>query len=758
MIRKLQYWSVLGVALMSVLLFFLTFASGNSSYFEDNYSWLLGINVVVALILLVLVIFLMIRLYRRYRLGRFGSKLMVRLVLFFSLIGVIPGALIYIVSVQFVSNSIESWFNVKIESALSSGVDLGRAALDDGLNELARKAKRIAADVRVENRKLISGEADIVRERSLVNEAIVVGENGHVVFKFSEENAETDVPTLAMLDQVRKKGNFAEIENSHATLGREEKGLSKNALRLRVIVPVASDSSLHYFLQMRQTVPSYLSESAETLRVAYSQYQQRALARSGLRKIYLITLTLTWLLAILGAMVSALLVSGNLVRPLLLLAEGTRAVAEGNLSPRPILHTNDELGVLTKSFHIMTRQLFEARNAAENNRVALENAKSYLESVLENMSAGVIVLDSDFKLVSYNTSVMRILLQDLSMYVGQSLNQVEGVSEFMAAVVRAFSLQRAQVGLDDDPATKLYWQQQIEISHGFLHPDKEHVITVLARGSNLPLDSGNGYVVVFDDISDVISVQRSLAWGDVARRLAHEIKNPLTPIQLSAERLQMKLEGKLLPEDAAILAKGTTTIVNQVASMQRMVDDFRDYAKTSTVKLAVLDLNALIEEILHLYLNQDESDIIHAELALDLPNIMGDAVQLRQVIHNLLQNAQDAVTERLANAGDEAYTPQIEVTTEKIGYQAGEGEIKDAVRLSIRDNGSGFSQKMLACAFEPYMTSKARGTGLGLPTVKKIIEEHGGRIDIVNRAEGKGAKILILLHKLAEEKGNLLLS
>jgi nitrogen fixation/metabolism regulation signal transduction histidine kinase len=756
--RKLQYWSVVGVALMAVLLFFLTFASGNSSYFEDNYSWLLGMNVVVAAVLLVLVILLMVRLYRRYRLGRFGSKLMVRLVLFFSLIGVIPGALIYMVSVQFVSNSIESWFNVKVESALSSGVDLGRAALDDGLNELVRKAKRIAAEVRVENNKLVSGEVDIVRERSSINEAIVVGGNGQVIFKLSQNEVQVDVPTVAMLNQVRKKGDFSEIENSHVNLGREDKGGAKNILRLRVIVPLVSNSSEHYFLQMQQMVPSYLSENAETLRVAYSQYQQRALARSGLRKIYLITLTLTWLLAILGAIVSALLVSGNLVRPLLLLAEGTRAVAEGNLSPRPILHTNDELGVLTKSFHIMTRQLFEARNSAENNRVALENAKSYLESVLENMSAGVIVLDSDFKLVSYNTSVTRILLQDLSTYLGQSLNQVEGVSEFMAAVVRAFSLQRAQVGLDDDPATKLYWQQQIEISHGFLHPDKEHVITVLARGSNLPLDSGNGYVVVFDDISGVISVQRSLAWGEVACRLAHEIKNPLTPIQLSAERLQMKLEGKLSPEDAVILAKGTTTIVNQVASMQRMVDDFRDYAKTSTVKLAVLDLNALIEEILHLYLNQDGSDIIHAELAADLPEIMGDAVQLRQVIHNLLQNAQDAVMERFANAAGEAYTPQIEVTTEKIEYQTGEGEIKDAIRLSIRDNGPGFSQKMLACAFEPYMTSKVRGTGLGLPTVKKIVEEHGGRIDIVNRAEGKGAKILILLHKLAEEKGNLLLS
>ena len=252
--------------------------------------------------------------------------------------------------------------------------------------------------------------------------------------------------------------------------------------------------------------------------------------------------------------------------------------------------------------------------------------------------------------------------------------------------------------------------------------------------------------MVFDDISDVISAQRSIAWGEVARRLAHEIKNPLTPIQLSAERLQMKLEDKLAPSDAAILGKATNTIVNQVSAMKRMVDDFRDYAKTPPATLTPLDLNALIAEILHLYESGDDRDIIQASLDKDLPLIMGDATQLRQVIHNLLQNAQDAVHDQ----ADSERAPRIDVLTEAIRYQTSDGTRRTAVRLTIADNGPGFASKILARAFEPYVTSKPRGTGLGLAMVRKIVEEHGGRVDLHNRQDG-GAKVSVLLLRLAPE-------
>jgi nitrogen fixation/metabolism regulation signal transduction histidine kinase len=353
--------------------------------------------------------------------------------------------------------------------------------------------------------------------------------------------------------------------------------------------------------------------------------------------------------------------------------------------------TSDELGTLTQSFNMMTRQLSEARASVERNRQELENAKAYLESVLANMSAGVMVLDSHFRLVTCNESVERILQHDFDQHIGKPLSAIDGLLPLADAVTKAFSEQSAHsAGEGDDGNPDLHWQKQIEIPR--TEAEAEQGITLLARGSHLPVAGGTGYVVVFDDISDVISAQRSIAWGEVARRLAHEIKNPLTPIQLSAERLQMKLEDKLEGTDAAMLAKGTATIVNQVSAMKRMVDDFRDYAKTPPAVLSPLDLNALIEEVLHLYLGSDEGGTIHATLADNLPRVMGDETQLRQIIHNLLQNAQDAVAER----PDPEQAPCIEVVTEAVRYQDSNGEQRSAVRLTIADNGPGFSSKILS--------------------------------------------------------------
>ncbi|MFM2087675.1 MAG: hypothetical protein RLZZ237_2544, partial [Pseudomonadota bacterium] len=405
-----------------------------------------------------------------------------------------------------------------------------------------------------------------------------------------------------------------------------------------------------------------------------------------------------------------------------------------------------ELGTLTQSFNIMTRQLLDARTAVESNRAALQNAKAHLESVLANMSAGVMVLDGDFKLVTCNESVERILQHSGISMVGLPLASIVGMEEFGDAIISAFTAQSAQSASGRN-LQRLHWQQQIEIPRRLGSSADEHDITLLARGSRLPLESGSGYIVVFDDISDVISAQRSIAWGEVARRLAHEIKNPLTPIQLSAERLQMKLEGKLEQPDADLLSRATTTIVKQVDAMKRMVDDFRDYARTPPAVLVPLRLNELIEEILNLYLRGDDGDIIHPQLAPNLPMVMGDPTQLRQVIHNLLQNAQDAMAELPPHSPH----PRIDVRTEAIHYRSADGGVNIAVRLAITDNGLGFAPKILARAFEPYVTSKARGTGLGLAMVKKIIDEHGGRIDIENRVDGNGASVVILLLKLAPD-------
>ena len=749
----LRYMLVFGGATTGILLFLLASASENSQFFDQNYSWLLGLNALIALLLLGLVATLLLRLYRRYKQGRFGSRLMTRLVLLFALIGILPGMLIYVVSVQFVSRSIESWFDVRVESALEAGLNLGRTALDSSMADLNAKARTMALELSDYSDASQITQLSRLRDQSQLQEALIVTSSNRVVASAGGNlgSLVPELPTTAMLSQARMTRGYAAIEGSSENVVQSGKSspAPTAGLRLRVVVAIPGKGSAlslqneARFLQLLQPVPQQLATDAEALRAAYSEYQARSVGRTGLRKIYIVTLTLTLLLAIFGAVTSAFLIANDLAQPLLLLAEGTKAVAEGNLSPRPIVATSDELGTLTQSFNTMTRQLYDARAAVERNRTELENAKAYLESVLANMSAGVMVLDGQFRLMSCNESVDRILQHDFEPYLGRPLAEIAGLETFAEVVTRAFTEQSAKSAGDN--GSGFHWQQQIEIPRRIGDTQGDSDITLLARGSRLPVENATGYVVVFDDISDVISGQRSIAWGEVARRLAHEIKNPLTPIQLSAERLQMKLEDKLQPTDVALLTRATSTIVNQVTAMKRMVDDFRDYAKTPPAVLSPLNLNALIEEILALYIAGDDRDIIHPVLAPTLPRVMGDATQLRQLIHNLLQNAQDAVAER-ASVDEPAH---IELVSETIHFPGSDGVAQTAVRLTMTDNGPGFAPKILARAFEPYVTSKSRGTGLGLAMVKKIVEEHGGRVDIQNRRNASGAKIVILLLNLA---------
>lgn len=771
MSQALRYLLVVGGGVVSILLFLLATASDNTGFFDRYYSWLLGLNAAVAVSLLVLVGVSLARLYGRYKSGKFGSRLMARLVLLFAAIGILPGLVIFLVSVQFVSHSIESWFNVRIEAALEAGLTLGRAGLDEALADLSTSGRRAVQELAGQPPTAAKATLErLLQQNSGMQNVMILNAAGRLIDSASEGPARllgADLPSAAMLAQAQVAPGYALAEggsDTHddakesgggAALAAAQTPLDgATALRLRVLLPIPSEpgfSSLSasarapptHYLQLLQTVPPSLATNAEVLRNAFSEYKERFVARVGLKKMYIETLTLTLLLAIFGAVASAFLIAGNLAQPLLLLAEGTRAVAEGDLSPRPIVATKDELGTLTQSFNTMTRQLFEARSSVERNRSALQNAKAHLESVLANMSAGVMVLDVDFRLVTCNESVERILQHAGAAMIGLPLPQVDGLREFGAAIINAFSAQSAQTAAGRH-LQRQHWQRQIEIPR---RPGaaEEHELTLLTRGSRLPLEGGSGYIVVFDDISDVISAQRSIAWGEVARRLAHEIKNPLTPIQLSAERLQMKLESKLGQADLELLNRSTSTIVNQVSAMKRMVDDFREYARTPPAVLQPLQLNDLVGEILHLYLGGDDADIIHPNLGLRLPAVMGDATQLRQVIHNLLQNAQDALVEH----PPQGRHARIDVTSEAIHYRGADGSINTAVRLAISDNGPGFAPKILARAFEPYVTSKARGTGLGLAMVKKIVDEHGGRIDIQNQADGNGATVVILLLKLA---------
>ncbi|WP_116137232.1 sensor histidine kinase [Trinickia diaoshuihuensis] len=748
-----------------LLLVLLAAASANTEFFDRYYSWLYAANIAVALVFLLIVLALVAMILARLRKGKFGTRLLAKLAVFFALVGVLPGGIIYVVSYQFVSRSIESWFDVNVETALTSGLNLGRAMLDASLSDLQTKAHVMAEQLASTPPTNTTLTLLRMRDQFGVQEAMLMESSRsvsgaspdvHVLAQASGNISSLmpdDLPTPMMLDQARGRG-YASIEGE--VDGDPHAKGSKGALRLRVVVlvPDASATLLQpaeRFLQLSQPVSPTLARNADAVQRAYREYQEKAFGRTGLRKMYIGTLTLALFLATFIAMMLALALGNQLARPLFLLAKGTKEVAEGDYTPKREVKSRDELGFLTQSFNAMTRQLSEARAAVERNRVALEHSKAYLESILANLTAGVFVLDRQFRLTTANRGAERIFRQPFQGMLGASLEQIGALAEFSVLVRKAFAdREAASEGIIDDGG---HWQQQVAVSV----PGETEPLTLLVRGTRLlsatPAEGSDeagtaGYVVVFDDISDVISAQRSAAWGEVARRLAHEIKNPLTPIQLSAERLQMKLADKLSPSDAEVLKRGATTIVNQVAAMKQMVDDFRDYARTPPAVLANLQLNELVTEVLGLYGVEEGKSAITAELSA-LPVIRGDATQLRQVIHNLLQNAQDAVAE-IAN-------PRVVIETKTVEYgdPDAQGKVRVAVRLTVSDNGPGFPARILTRAFEPYVTTKARGTGLGLAMVKKIVDEHGARIDIRNRVKAgeaiEGAQISILFLQLADD-------
>jgi nitrogen fixation/metabolism regulation signal transduction histidine kinase len=467
-----------------------------------------------------------------------------------------------------------------------------------------------------------------------------------------------------------------------------------------------------------RALPPNLVANALAVEKANREYQELALGREGLKRMYIGTLTLSLFLAVFGAVLLAVFLGDQIARPLLMLAEGVSQVAAGDLTPKLAMEGNDELVGLTRAFASMTEQVADARQAVQLSMAQVDAARANLQTILDNLTAGVIVMDAQGLIRSFNPGAARILNASLEDFEGKSLADIDGLGEFAAAVQSQFDdflTQRTEQELD-------HWQRSFELGSGSNASQGpfDRTLTLVARGAALP---ANARLLVFDDISDIVSAQRAQAWGEVARRLAHEIKNPLTPIQLSAERLEMKLTGKLATADQAILTKSVKTIVDQVDAMKRLVNDFRDYARLPAAELKPLDLNALVTDVLNLY----DSDHLVVPVRLDLdskcPMVMGDAQQLRQVIHNLLQNAQDA------SESDKVK----EIEDRSVVIRTQNQRAAKRVRLSVLDCGGGFPDHILKRAFEPYVTTKSKGTGLGLAVVKKIADEHASRIDIVNR-------------------------
>lgn len=706
----------LGLSTMVVigigLLVLLTKATDQLDRFNQNYEWLLMVNVVVAAGLLLTIGWGTVRLLLRLRRRQFGSRLLLKLAAIFALVGLVPGVLIYTVSYQFVSRSIENWFDVKVEGALAAGLTLGRVTLDTLSQDAAQKTRQAAAQL-VDVSDASAGLAlERLREQLGARDVMLWAGNGSLVASVGQSKFQIrpQGPTAVQIREARQKTVLAWIE------GLDENAPGSDGARIKVLATVPQlGLSLREdlrLLQVVQDLPPTLVSNALEVQAANSEYQERALAREGLRQMYIGTLTLSLFLAVLGAILLAVLLGNQLARPLLLLAQGMRQVAAGDLTPKLTLQSRDELGGLTRSFADMTQQLADARNAALRSLQQLDQARANLQTILDNLTAGVIVLDPEGRILSSNPGATRILRVPVAVYESQSLSQLPQLQDFAAGVLQAFG----QLGTSLEAHELDHWQKSFEL-HATGHGLNQTAVTLLARGAVLP---DGMRLLVFDDISEIVSAERSQAWGEVARRLAHEIKNPLTPIQLSAERLQRKLDGKLENSDAAVLDKSVRTIVDQVDAMKRLVNEFRDYGRLPAAELKPLDLNALIGDVLALYGVESPGQTgIVRELDPQCPPIEGDAQQLRQVVHNLLQNAQDAC--EAANGR----VPHIVIRTEWHPQ-------RQRVRLSVLDSGPGFEPHILQRAFEPYVTTKAKGTGLGLAVVKKIADEHHARIELNN--------------------------
>jgi nitrogen fixation/metabolism regulation signal transduction histidine kinase len=678
-------------------------ASSDTPLLSENFPALLIAGSVIAAALLALVGWQLWQLRRRIRAGVFGSKLTFRLMLWFGLVALLPATVVFGASVFFLNRSIETWFDVRVDNALGSGVNLGQAALDDMLADLTKKTERMALSLSEAGPGSVITMLSTLREQSAINEATLFDESGGVIVTAAGENASLlpEIPDRAILWQVLQEKTYSRVDD-----------LPGKGLVMRVLVPVYSTAFAGEtrVLQVLQSVPPRLAKDAEAVQSAYRDYQEIATSRLGLKRLYGVALTLTLLLALLLTMALAYLLSEWLGAPLRTLVRGTRAVAKGDFSQMHVVKSRDELGSLIQSFNKMTRQLSEARAEAERNQVQTEQAKAYLESVLANLSSGVVALDHKLRVRAINDAAGRILETAIEGLSGKPLVEWgEPDSQLRKFGEEAAERFVAAEGQD--------WQAQMEF------PRQGHMQILLARGSKLPAEVQRGYTLVFDDVTKLIRAERDAAWGEVARRLAHEIKNPLTPIQLSAERLSHRLKDKLAGNDAEMVTRATDTIINQVGAMKGMVDAFASYARMPSARIRPLDLNALVREVLTLY----DSASIETDLSDSLPLVAGDSTLMRQVIHNLLQNAQDALAGQPGG--------RIGVRTEASG---------DGVTLAIADNGPGFSEHMMARMFEPYATTKPKGTGLGLPVVKKIIEELQGSIKVENLPSG-GACVRVSL-------------
>ncbi|HPF59243.1 MAG TPA: ATP-binding protein [Candidatus Competibacteraceae bacterium] len=708
------------LALLGVLLIILVLMSGattDSAQFQQVYGWLLLTSAIGLGSLVVLIVYNLIDLLRRYWRRAPGASLTLRLAGIFAALAILPVALVYGFSLNFLQRGIDSWFNVQVDQGLEDALELSRTALDLRMRDVLKQTTRMAESVAESEGEQAARRLDDLLDFGEASELTLFGRDGRII---ATATADPSLilplpPPDAVLLQVRQGRNYVGLEP-----------IGDTGFHIRVAVRVAIPGAEDRLLQALFPVTDRLSLLADAVQAAFDSYKELIFLRAPLKASFTLILSLALLLAVLAAFWAAFYTARRLVQPLRELAEGTQAVAAGQFDKQLAKASSDELGFLVQSFNEMTRNLAQARDAAQHSQQQLESQHAYLETVLARLSSGVLTINQAGRLQTCNAAASQILGVDLQTFIGIDSQHIGTVQPVLQDLIDIINPQLTQTG---------DWRQEIP----WFSSTGRRIL--MCRGSSLPDAVGlrGGHVIVFDDITYLVQAERDAAWAEVARRLAHEIKNPLTPIQLAAERIRHKYLKQMDGEQGRVLERGTHTIVQQVQAMKEMVDAFNEYARPPRLQLAPLELNEFVTEVLYLYHDYPANVEIRLELAQEPLWINADKGRLRQLLHNLVKNAIEAIHD---NQGS---TLWIRTQREHVTGA-------DCAELSVRDDGPGFPDHLLASAFEPYVTTKPKGTGLGLAVVKKIVEEHGGWIQLETPAEG-GARIVIRLPFRHEDTG-----
>mgnify|MGYP003972880599 CR=1 FL=1 len=684
--------------------------SNNNLVSNDTFLVLLAISVAFVLCLFFLILFQIFKLLQSVKKEITGSKLTLRLVISFGMMVLIPVLIVYLVSVNFLTKSIESWFDVRVESALEGGLTLGQKTIDILIDDIQLKGKSIA--YAISNKPFEKREEILIdlREKFSIASAVLYKSDGNIS-AISQSNSTINTTTLTLEDLTKgKSGYFVRIEEA-----------KENNLVLKAFIPIFYNNKnqttdligLEEILMLSQPIPESIANVAVSVESVFEEYQQLRYSRNSLKIIYTLTLTIVLMLAILTSVAISFVISRRFTRPLSLLAEATNQIAKGNYKKIIPEIGKDELGRLVKSFNSMTYQLDTATKNSKKDRKRLEDARTFLDTTLTNLVTSIIVIDEDQKIKLYNKSAAKLLNFKLSNMIGEKLkNAIKEVKKF--DLVISFI----------DKALKEH-NESINISKEIVLDSLKEEKTLILKLSSFQESSGISYILVLDDISVVAKAQRQIAWSEIARRLAHEIKNPLTPIQLSAERVQNKIIDKLNKTDKDLLNKSTNTIIKQVDALKLMVNEFSEYSRSPTIVRKKIDITNLIDEVSYLY--SDQNFTIKKNYPKKRREIRIDENKFRQVLINIFDNSKSAL-ENIKN-------PRINIT---VKYD------DNFFRLKFEDNGMGVPKDIIERIYEPYVTSKKTGTGLGLAIVYKIIEQHSGSIEIKNVNPG-GAAISITL-------------